>query len=87
MEKYHNKKSQTYKILKNYIEYDIDKTDLYEEIAIITLVLKHFKDKKLKNIFSKIIINNIFAESPHIYNFINESKQDNLEKYKYIAII
>jgi hypothetical protein len=87
MSKHNQEESETYRLIKNYLYFDIDSTDLYEELVILSLLLRHFKDKILKNIFSKILINKVLLNSPHIYEFFAESKQDNLELYKYIAII
>ena len=84
LQKYNQEHTDTFKLIQTYLDFDIDKTNLSESLAILWLLTRHFKDKKLKEFLSKIILNEIFLESRHLKEFFDESMVDDLDWEKYI---
>ena len=84
LSKYNQEHTDTFKLIQTYLKFDIDKTNLSEELAILWLLTRHFKDKKLKEFLSKIILNEIYLISPHLKEFFGESMVDDLDWEKYI---
>jgi hypothetical protein len=48
------------------------------------LLLRHYKNKKLQKVFIELLLEKVFINSNHIYDFFVEANHDSLDKNKYI---